>query len=160
SDYAIGLATSPDRDRRLWGWRGMQPRLEPLVAMKKLTQERRAQPRGDLIRTILAEQATASARNDREGIQFVLLALRAGSATTTNVMGNVTHARFEHPEELRKVVAGPGRIPDLVEEGLRYDSPVQVVFRTTTADTEIRGLRIPKGEFVAVFVGSANRDER
>jgi cytochrome P450 len=160
SDYAIGLATSPDRDRRLWEWRGMQPVLELLVTMKKLTQERRAQPCGDLISTILAEQDSATALNDREVIQFVLLLLVAGNETTTNLIGNVTHALFEHPGELRKVVADPGRIPDLVEEGLRYDSPVQVVFRTTTADTEIRGERIPKGEFVAVFVGSANRDER
>ena len=37
---------------------------------------------------------------------------------------------------------------------------MQVVFRTTTADTEIRGVRIPKGQYVAVFLGSANRDER
>jgi cytochrome P450 len=37
---------------------------------------------------------------------------------------------------------------------------VQVVFRTTTSDTEIRGVPIPKGQYVAVFLGSANRDER
>src|SRR5206468_2599647 len=52
------------------------------------------------------------------------------------------------------------RIPDLVEEGLRYDGPAQVGFRTTTAETGIRGARIQKGEHVAIFVGSANRDER
>ena len=61
---------------------------------------------------------------------------------------------------MRAVAADPSRSPALGEEGLRYDSPVQVVFRTTTQDTEIRGVRIPKGEYVAVFLGSANRDER
>jgi cytochrome P450 len=160
SDYAIGLATSPDRDRRLWEWRGMQPVLELLVTMKRLTRERRANPRDDLISTILAEQDGAVALNDREVIQFVLLLLVAGNETTTNLIGNLTHALLAHPGELNKVAADASRIPDLVEEGLRYDSPVQVVFRTTTQDTELRGVRIPKGEFVAVFVGSANRDER
>jgi cytochrome P450 len=67
---------------------------------------------------------------------------------------------LEHPDVLRVAAADPSRIPDLVEEGLRYDTPVQVVFRTATQDTEIRGARIPKGDFVAVFLGSANRDER
>jgi len=67
---------------------------------------------------------------------------------------------LEHPDQLRKLAADPSRIPDLVEEGLRYDSSVQVVFRKTTQDAELRGVRIPKGEYVAVFVGSANRDER
>src|SRR5215468_5549416 len=160
SDYTIGLATSPDRDRRMWEWRGMEPVLEFLVAMKTLARERRAKPGGDLISTILAEQDSAVALTDREVIQFVLLLLVAGNETTTNLIGNLANALLEHPEELRGVAADPSRIPALVEEGLRYDSPVQVVFRTTTADTEIRGVRIPKGQYVAVFLGSANRDER
>ncbi|TMA36062.1 MAG: cytochrome P450 [Deltaproteobacteria bacterium] len=160
SDFTIGLATAPDRDERLWDWRGMQPVLEFLVAMKRLTGERRAQPRGDLISTILAEQEGATALTDREVIQFVLLLLVAGNETTTNLIGNLANALLEHPDQLRVVAADPSRIPALVEEGLRYDSPVQVVFRKTTDETEIRGARIPKGEYVAVFLGSANRDER
>ena len=160
SDFTIGLATAPDRDERLWDWRGMQPVLEFLVAMKRLTGERRAQPRGDLISTILAEQEGATALTDREVIQFVLLLLVAGNETTTNLIGNLANALLEHPDQLRVVAADPSRIPALVEEGLRYDSPVQVVFRKTTDETEIRGARIPKGEYVGVFLGSANRDER
>jgi cytochrome P450 len=160
SDYTISMATGPDRERRLYEWRAMQPVLEFLVAMKKIARARRANPRDDLISTILAEQEGATALTDREVIQFVLLLLVAGNETTTNLIGNLTHALLEHPDQLRAVAADPTRIPELVEEGLRYDSPVQVVFRTTTADTEIRGVRIPKGQYVAVFLGSANRDER
>ncbi len=160
SDYTISMATGPDRERRLYEWRSMQPVLELLVAMKKLARARRAHPRDDLISTILAEQDSATALSDREVIQFVLLLLVAGNETTTNLIGNLANALLEHPDPLRVVAADPSRIPDLVEEGLRYDSPVQVVFRTTTADAEIRGVRIPKGEYVAVFLGSANRDER
>ena len=160
SDYTISMATGPDRERRMYEWRAMQPVLEFLMAMKKLARERRAHPRDDLISTILAEQDGATALTDREVIQFILLLLVAGNETTTNLIGNLANALLEHPDQLRKVAADLTRIPDLVEEGLRYDSPVQVVFRTTTADTEIRGVRIPKGQYVAVFLGSANRDER
>jgi cytochrome P450 len=160
SDHAISMMTGPDREQRMFDRHSMDPVIEFLAAMRALARERRADPRDDLISTILAEQEGATSLTDREVIQFVLLLLVAGNETTTNLIGNLAHALLEHPDPLRAVAADPSRIPDLVEEGLRYDSPVQVVFRKTMADTEIRGVRIPKGECVAVFLGSANRDER
>ena len=51
-------------------------------------------------------------------------------------------------------------MPAAVEEALRYDAPVQVLFRTATQDVELAGTRIPKGAYVAPLLGSANRDER
>ena len=45
-----------------------------------------------------------------------------------------------------------------IEEGVRYDSPVQLVFRTATRDVEIAGTTIPEGAFVVPLLGSANRD--
>jgi cytochrome P450 len=137
----------------------MRPLLELILLMKRLAHERRAVPRDDLVSTIVSRQDGA-ALDDREVIGFVLLLLVAGNETTTNLIGNIANALLEHPDQLRIVPADPSRIPDLVEEGLRYDSSVQVVFRKTTASAEIRGVRIPKGEYVAVFLGSANRDER
>ena len=65
----------------------------------------------------------------------MILLLVAGNETTTNLIGNVTHALLEHPDVLRAVAADPSRVPALVEEGLRYDSPVQVVFRIDDART-------------------------
>ena len=100
------------------------------------------------------------ALTDREVVQFVLLLLVAGNETTTNLIGNAVHALLDHPDQLRAVAADPALVPALVEEALRYDSPVQVVFRTATRDIELRGVRIPAGAFVAAFLGSANRDER
>jgi cytochrome P450 len=51
-------------------------------------------------------------------------------------------------------------VPALVEETLRYDSPVQLVLRTATRDVDLLGVRVPGGATVAVLLGSANRDER
>jgi cytochrome P450 len=160
SDHVIRMTTSAERDLYRFKPENTDPILEFMTMMRRLAQERRTDPREDLISTIVAQQAGETALTNREVVQFVLLLLVAGNETTSNLIGNLTHALLEHPDVLRAVAADPGRIPDLVEEGLRYDSPVQVVFRTTTRDTEIRGVRIPKGDFVAVFVGSANRDER
>ncbi len=158
SDSVISTLTGPERERR-FARRNSEPFFELLSAMQALARERRAHPRDDLISTILAEQDGEMALTDREVVQFVILLLVAGNETTTNLIGNLTHALLEHPDVLRAVAADPSRIPALVEEGLRYDSPVQVVFRTTTSDTQIRGVQIPKGQHVGVFLGSANRDE-
>jgi cytochrome P450 len=160
SDHVIRMTTGADRDLFRFEPKNTDPILEFMTMMRKLAQDRRANPRDDLISTIVAQQAGETALTNREVVQFVLLLLVAGNETTTNLIGNLTNALLEHQGELRAVAADPSRIPDLVEEGLRYDSPVQVVFRTTAQDTEIRGVRIPKGDFVAVFLGSANRDER
>jgi cytochrome P450 len=160
SDHVIRMTTSADRDALRFEPKNTDPILEFMATMRKLAQDRRANPRDDLISTIVAQQAGETALTNREVVQFVLLLLVAGNETTTNLIGNLTNALLEHPDQLRMVAADPRRIPELVDEGLRYDSPVQVVFRTALQDTEIRGVRIPKGDFVAVFLGSANRDER
>jgi len=54
----------------------------------------------------------------------------------------------------------PSLVPNLVEEALRYEAPVQIVFRTATRDAEVAGTSIPAGSMVAVLLASANRDER
>jgi cytochrome P450 len=159
SDLVISVATGPAR-LRPFERPHADAMLELLRYVRRLTRERRRSPQDDLISTIVAEQEGEVALTDREVVQFVLLLLVAGNETTTNLVGNIVAALLDHPSEALKVAADPGLLPALVEEGLRYDTPVQVVFRTATEDAEIRGVRIPEGEFVAVFLGSANRDER
>ena len=159
SDAVIATVTGPEREHR-FARRNREPFLEMIAAMQEFARDRRAHPRDDLISTIVAEQDGDVALTDREVVQFVILLLIAGNETTTNLIGNVTQALFDQPDVLRAVAADPSRAAALVEEGLRYDSPVQVVFRNTMQDTEIRGVRIPKGQYVGAFLGSANRDER
>ncbi len=159
SDLVIAVATGPARERP-FERKYADAFLALLRYFRHLARERRAHPRDDLISAIVAHQEGEAALTDREVVQFVLLLLVAGNETTTNLIGNIVNALLDHPEQAAKVAADPSLVPALVEEGLRYDTPVQVVFRTAARDTEIRGVPIPKGGFVAVFLGSANRDER
>lgn len=159
SDVFISLATGPGRDDP-FAPEYVDRLIEMIVYMKAMARERRRAPTGDVISSIVAQQEGGIGLTDREVVQFVGLLLVAGNETTTNLIGNIVNALLDHPDQAARVAADPALVPALIEEGLRFDTPVQVVFRTTTEDTEIRGVRIPKGEFVAAYLGSANRDER
>jgi len=159
SDLVIEATTGPGRDR-VFERRYADGFVALFAYLRELVRERRESPRDDLLSTIVAGQDGELGLSDREVMQFVALLLVAGNETTTNLVGNTVNALLDHPEQAERVAADPGLVPDLIEEGLRYDTPVQVVFRTATEDTELRGVRIPKGAIVGVFLGSANRDER
>jgi cytochrome P450 len=67
-------------------------------------------------------------------------------------------ALTSHQDQLDAVAADASRIPAVVEESLRYDSPVQLLVRRATQDTEIAGVPIPAGSTVSPVFASANRD--
>ena len=127
--------------------------------LRKTAKARRANPQGDLISQIVAVQ-DGRGLSDYDIVTFVMVLLIAGNETTTNLIGNTVNALLDHPEERAKLSADPRRIEGAIEEGVRFDGPVQIVFRQTTRETEIRGVTIPKGAMVAPLLGSANRDER
>ncbi len=91
---------------------------------------------------------------------FIVLLLVAGNETTTNLIGNAMLALLEHPEMLAAVATEPALASAVIEETLRYDSPVQLTLRRATEDAELSGDKIHRGELLAVLIGSANRDER
>jgi cytochrome P450 len=128
--------------------------------MRGQIRRRRLAPGDDLISTLLAEAPGGVRLSDVELVMFVQLLLVAGNETTTNLIGNAVQALLDHPDQLALVARDPSLVPALVEEVLRFDAPVQMVFRTATSDTELAGTRIPKGATVAALLGSANRDER
>jgi cytochrome P450 len=131
--------------------------VEMVSYLRQICRERRKAPADDLISTIVTGK---EALNDYEVVQFVMLILIAGNETTTNLIGNTVNALLDHPDQLAKLAANPGLIDDTIDEGLRFDSPVQLVFRNTTCDVEMHGVTIPEGAIVAPLLGSANRDER
>jgi cytochrome P450 len=119
---------------------------------------RRAQPREDLISTLIRAEAGETAITPIELMMFTLLLLVAGNETTTNLLGNAMLALLEHPDQLARVQREPARIPALVEEALRFDSPVQALLRRATSDLDVAGAQIPQGATVLLLLGSANRD--
>jgi len=158
SDVVIDNATGAGRADP-FGPKVLETFREMTNYVVRIARQRRKRPADDLISQLVAAPGGETLR-PIEVVQFVTLLLVAGNETTTNLIGNAATALLDHPEQLARVAADPGLIPSLIEETLRFDAPVQLVFREALADVEIAGVCIPKGATVAPLLGSANRDER
>ena len=125
-----------------------------------LTEERRQRPRDDLV-TVLS-QATINGEPvpTHELLSYYFLLVVAGNETTRNATSGGLLALIERPEQLERVRRDPSLIKPLVEEILRWTSPVIHFCRTPTEDVEICGQKIRAGETLCLFYPSANRDER
>jgi cytochrome P450 len=121
--------------------------------------ERHAHPAGDMLSTLVAAEDAEIKLTPEEVAGFAMLLLVAGNETTTNLIGNAMLALTAGPEQMRIVTADPSMIPNMVEEALRFDSPVQFLFRLTTQETRLGGQTIPAGNVVVPIYASANRDE-
>lgn len=127
---------------------------------EEVYEERAANPGNDLISGFIQAEVNGERLTRSEVLNMAILLLIGGVETTTNLLG-ITFAHLRsHPDIARAVWADPGRIPALVEEMLRFDGPVQMLFRHTMCDTELAGVAIPKGSLVLPLLGSANHDER
>jgi len=125
---------------------------------ERVAAERRANPRNDLI-SVLSQAEEGDSLSTGELLSFVALILIAGNETTTNLIGNGVKALLAHPNQLERVMADPTVIPALVDEVLRYDSPIQALPRSNSNAVELPSGKIPENSTLLVYYGSANRDE-
>jgi hypothetical protein len=122
---------------------------------------RRADPGADdLAAALVAAESEGEQLTDDQVVGFLFLLIIAGNETTTKLLGNCLLALQRFPRERAKVLADPSRIPDAVEEILRYEGSTQVMARTLTRDVDKHGARMAAGDKVLLLLGSANRDER
>jgi 4-methoxybenzoate monooxygenase (O-demethylating) len=104
--------------------------------------------------------ADAGEITDHEAGMLVRSLVSAGVDTTVHALGALLHALSAHPDQWRRLRGDLDLVRPAFEEALRYGSPVQTFFRTTTRPVEIAGTAIPDGEKVLLFLGAANRDPR
>jgi len=86
--------------------------------------------------------------------------LTAGLDTTVNGIAAAIYGLATHPDQWSALREDPSLAASAFEEAIRWESPVQTFFRTTTREVEVGGVRIPDGEKVLLFLGAANRDSR
>jgi cytochrome P450 len=98
--------------------------------------------------------------SDDEAERLVRSFLSAGVDTTVNGIGNMMLAFAENPGEWAKLRANPKLATRAFEESLRFDSTVQIFFRTAARDTDVDGVTIPEDSKLLLFFAAANRDPR
>lgn len=127
---------------------------------KKQLDARRVTPGDDLLTVLLDAEVEGERLDEGQLLSFCLLLLVAGNETTTNLITNAVRAFAEQPELQTQLRKNPDLIPGAVEEALRYYSPVAAIpSRFATADVELGGQMIKKGDQVVAWLASANRDE-
>jgi cytochrome P450 len=121
---------------------------------------RKKVPQEDLItRLTTAEMDVGHTLTKQQTLAFCSLLVLAGHITSVNLIGNTIWSLLDFPHEFKRIKRHRFLIPSAIEETLRFKSPVQALLRFTTAEANIGGQKIPSGQRVIVFIGSANHDE-
>ncbi len=124
-----------------------------------LTADRRASPRDDVASTIANAAIDGQPISDLDAVSYYLIVATAGHDTTSSSTAGAMWALAERPAELDKVRARPDLIAGLVDESIRWTTPVRHFMRAVAADTTLRGQAIAKGEWLMLCYPSGNRDE-
>ncbi|MFL5260733.1 MAG: cytochrome P450, partial [Hyphomicrobiales bacterium] len=115
--------------------------------MRAYIKARRSVSREDLLSYLISAQAQGSALTEDELVTTAILLLNAGHEATVHAIGNGVKALLEN----RIAAVGPGHI----EEMLRFDAPLHLFTRYALEDVEVQGIRLRKGETVALLLGAA-----
>lgn len=121
--------------------------------------QRAAQRRDDLLSHFLDAEVEGERLTREEILDICFLLLIAGLDTVSASLDCFFGYLAEHPDKRAELVADPALSPAVVEELLRWESPVMLVSRIATQDTELGGCPIHTGDKVHPFIGSANTDE-
>lgn len=132
---------------------------EVMDYFRAVTDARRARPTEDLSSVIANGKVDGEYMAEVDSLGYYITVAFAGHDTTSSSVAGGLWALAERPEELAKLKANPGLIPNLVEESIRWTSPVQQFVRVAARDAEVRGQTVREGEQVALLYPSGNRDE-
>src|SRR5205807_10603148 len=115
-------------------------------------------PKPDLVSALVAAEEAGDRLGADELLTTVVLLLTAGHETTMNLIGNGLLALLRNPDQLELLRARPDLMPGVVEELLRYDSPVRLTARTARREAALDGLSIRAGDQGCAMVAAANHD--
>ncbi len=125
----------------------------------KITEDRRRNPRDDLSTLIATAQIDGKPMGDFERLGYYTIVATAGHDTTSSSTAAAMWALAAQEGLLDEIKADPALIGNLIEESIRWETPVKTFMRSASGDTELRGRKIAKGDWLMLCYASANRDE-
>ena len=158
-DWSNRMIGSEDPEYAVTREEAMGASIEMFMYAQALADQRRAQPRDDIMSTLIESEIDGEKLSEMDFNLFFLLLAVAGNETTRNAISHGMHALLQNPEQYKEMVQDPSLCTPATEEIVRWASPVMYFRRNVTQDTEIRGQQIKAGEKVTIYYISANRDE-
>jgi cytochrome P450 len=156
---AIVASTSDREETAEYATRQQEVQREMGFYFLQLIEERRQNPKDDLVSTIATAEIDGEPLPREEALGMCMLLLVAGNITTTNLITNAVRCFGDN--DLFEAFTDESHVPTrAIEEVLRYRSPVQAMTRIATEETTVRDESIEAGDRIIVWLGSANRDER
>lgn len=123
-----------------------------------MVRARRAQPADDLVSRLVAGQEDGHSLSDEEIADTLMLLFADGVENIDAAIANTLLALHRHPAQMRLLQSEPARAGQAAAEGLRFDSPGQIIARVAREDVSIAGHSIPADGAVFLALGAANRD--
>ncbi len=125
----------------------------------QFSEGKRARPTDDLGSLIANSQIDGQPISHFEAMSYYIIVATAGHDTTSSSTAGAIWGLAENPGELAKLQADPKLIPGLVDESIRWITPVKTFMRTAMEDTEVGGRKLSKGDWLMLCYASGNRDE-
>lgn len=151
ADRAINAASMTEGD-------GLEATMEILGYAQKVWEDRRANPRDDLVSRLAYGEVDGKEVDFQQFFLDFYIIFNAAGDTTRNVVGGGLDVLFQYPGQLADLRADEALVPGAVEELLRWVTPIIYQRRTALEDTEVGGVQIKKGQKLASFFAAANRD--
>jgi cytochrome P450 len=126
--------------------------------IRKMIEERRVNPRNDLVSKFAVEEALGGRLSESELIGTCVTLFVAGQETTISLISNTIWALLSHPDQLALLQRDPALITSTIEESLRFESPISRQPRLMKEDMELRGRKLLKGQMAFQMLNAANRD--
>lgn len=151
-DMMVNTTVSPEQAQALLaGWKS---------AIAHLIKTKRENPGEDIMSDLIfARDGDSSALSEDELMDTIFAILGAGTESTVNFLGKLIVELLTHRDQIDRVLAGKDSWDDVIEEGLRVESPVaHLPLRYAAEDIDVDGVRIPKGDAILVNYAGVGRD--
>ena len=169
----LGVPESARSDFRRWsdativatdGRASMPPEaaaavMEMVGFLDQLAKDKAACPAADIVSVLAAAEVEGRKINAGELVTFNMSLVVAGNETTRHLMSSSLMELAARPDDRAAIYADASSIPGVVEECLRWVTPIQQFARTVTADTEVSGVPVSEGDYLVMLYASGNRDE-
>ena len=133
---------------------------EASIFFKEVARRRRADPTDDVATVIANAKVNGELISDFDALGYYMTVAIAGHDTTSASVAGAIWALAERPSEFARLISDLSLIPNLVDESVRWTTPISHFLRTAGQDTVFRGQPVSKGEYVLLSYTSGNRDEK